>query len=118
MFDIGWSEILIVALIALFVLGPSEVPHVLRMVGRGVGRARRFGRRLYDDLEPSESRTLSRDSTGLLFDDNLAASPFEVSGDARRKILSEGDIKSPDDTRPDGENFDGAKTSRQARFDD
>ena len=35
MFDIGWSELLLVALVTLVVVGPREIPRVLRTV-RGV----------------------------------------------------------------------------------
>ncbi len=40
MFDIGWSEMAIVALVALIVIGPRELPRVLRTVGRWSGKAR------------------------------------------------------------------------------
>lgn len=40
MFDIGWSEMLIVAAIALIVVGPKELPKVLRTLRAGVARAR------------------------------------------------------------------------------
>ena len=34
MFDIGWPEMLIVGMIALFVVGPKELPHVLMTLSR------------------------------------------------------------------------------------
>lgn len=40
MFDIGWSEMLIVAAIALIVVGPKELPKVLRTLRAGVAKAR------------------------------------------------------------------------------
>src|ERR1700742_2152709 len=42
MFDIGWSEILVIAVVALVVIGPKELPGVLRMVGQWMGKARRM----------------------------------------------------------------------------
>ena len=38
MFDIGWSEILVVAVIAILVIGPDELPGVMRLLGRIVRR--------------------------------------------------------------------------------
>lgn len=38
MFDIGWSEILVVAVIAVLVIGPDELPGVMRLLGRIVRR--------------------------------------------------------------------------------
>lgn len=40
MFDIGSSEFLVVILVALVVIGPKDLPKLLRFVGRWVGRAR------------------------------------------------------------------------------
>lgn len=40
MFDLAWSEILLVGVIALVVVGPKELPDLLRTVGRWVRRAR------------------------------------------------------------------------------
>jgi len=42
MFDIGWSEYAVIAVIALIAIGPKELPGVLRMVGQWVGKARKM----------------------------------------------------------------------------
>lgn len=42
MFDIGWSELVVIAVVALIAIGPKELPGVLRMVGQWVGKARRM----------------------------------------------------------------------------
>jgi sec-independent protein translocase protein TatB len=42
MFDIGWSEIAVIAVVALIVIGPKELPGVLRMVGQWMGKARKM----------------------------------------------------------------------------
>src|ERR1700743_2283629 len=42
MFNIGWSEYLVIAVIALVAIGPKELPGVLRMVGRWVAKARKM----------------------------------------------------------------------------
>ena len=34
MFDIGWGELVVIGVIALIVIGPKELPAVLRTVGR------------------------------------------------------------------------------------
>lgn len=44
MFDIAPSELLLVAFIALVVIGPKDLPKALRVVGYWVGRARAVGR--------------------------------------------------------------------------
>jgi sec-independent protein translocase protein TatB len=42
MFDIGWSELVVIGVVALIAIGPKELPGVLRMVGQWVGKARRM----------------------------------------------------------------------------
>jgi sec-independent protein translocase protein TatB len=40
MFDIGWSELVVIAVVALIVIGPKELPGVLRTVGHYMRKIR------------------------------------------------------------------------------
>jgi sec-independent protein translocase protein TatB len=51
MFDIGFSEIVVIFILALIVLGPEKLPRVVREVGRWVGRARAMARQFQEQLE-------------------------------------------------------------------
>jgi len=51
MFDIGFSKILVIAGLALIVLGPDKLPQVARTIGRWAGRARAMARQFRDQLE-------------------------------------------------------------------
>ena len=51
MIDIAWSEFLFIALLALILIGPKELPSVLRNVGRWVGKARAFSKDLSEQLD-------------------------------------------------------------------
>jgi len=42
MFDIGWSEFAVIAVVAVIAIGPKELPGVLRMVGQWVAKARKM----------------------------------------------------------------------------
>src|SRR5580704_14713258 len=42
MFDIGWSEFVVIAVVALIAIGQKELPGVLRMVGQWMGKARKM----------------------------------------------------------------------------
>jgi sec-independent protein translocase protein TatB len=44
MFDIGYSELLLIAVVALIVIGPKDLPNVMRTVGKWVGKARGMAR--------------------------------------------------------------------------
>ena len=53
MFDIGWTEMVVLGVIALLVLGPKELPGMLKTIGRFVGRFRDVAndfRRQMDDI--------------------------------------------------------------------
>jgi sec-independent protein translocase protein TatB len=52
MFD-SWSEMFVIALVALVVIGPKDLPRVLRVVGQWVGKAKRVSyefKRHVDDM--------------------------------------------------------------------
>ncbi len=38
MFDFGWTELLIIAVVAVFVIGPQELPAIMRAIGRVMRR--------------------------------------------------------------------------------
>jgi sec-independent protein translocase protein TatB len=42
MFDIGWSELVVIGVVALIAIGPKELPGVLRMTGQWIGKVRRM----------------------------------------------------------------------------
>ena len=46
MFEIGGTELLLIAVVALLVIGPKELPNALRTVGRYTGKARAMTRHL------------------------------------------------------------------------
>lgn len=57
MFDIGFSELLIIAVVALIVIGPERLPKVARTVGHLVGRMQRY----VNDVKADISREMELD---------------------------------------------------------
>ena len=51
MFDIGFLELAIIAVIALLVVGPEKLPGLARTAGIWVGRARRFISQVKTDID-------------------------------------------------------------------
>ena len=51
MFEVGFTEIVLIMGIALLVLGPEKLPGLARTVGRWTGRARSMARQLRMQLE-------------------------------------------------------------------
>ncbi|RCL23835.1 twin-arginine translocase subunit TatB [Pseudomonas sp. AFG_SD02_1510_Pfu_092] len=51
MFEVGFSELLLVGIVALLVLGPERLPLAARTLGRGLGQARRAMQALRTQVE-------------------------------------------------------------------
>ncbi|AHK78052.1 twin-arginine translocation proteinsubunit TatB [Ectothiorhodospira haloalkaliphila] len=56
MFDFGFWELIIIALVALLVVGPERLPKLAREIGRWVGKIKRFVSSVRSDIE-QELRT-------------------------------------------------------------
>ncbi|WP_088345480.1 MULTISPECIES: Sec-independent protein translocase protein TatB [Rhodomicrobium] len=69
MFEIAWSELLIVAIVAILVVGPKELPALLRTVGRMVGKLRRsadeFRKHFDDAVREAGAEDLQREMQAL-----------------------------------------------------
>ncbi|MEL7542454.1 MAG: Sec-independent protein translocase protein TatB [Pseudomonadota bacterium] len=65
MFDLGWSEMLIIAVVAIIVVGPKDLPRMLRTIGKFVGQAKRmaseFTSQFNDAVRDSELDDLRKD---------------------------------------------------------
>ena len=59
MLDIGWSELLVVVIVAIVVVGPKDLPKLMRTIGFYAGKARRmaadFQRQFNEVLAESEA---------------------------------------------------------------
>lgn len=51
MFDIGFLEVLLIAVVALLVLGPERLPHAIRMTSAFMGKARRMMANVREEFE-------------------------------------------------------------------
>lgn len=56
MFDIGFWEITVIAVVALLVVGPEELPTLARTAGRWMRKARSFMSEMKDELEHEVDR--------------------------------------------------------------
>lgn len=51
MFDIGFLELVVIAVLALLVLGPERLPHAARTAGRWVGKAKRLVNQMTQEID-------------------------------------------------------------------
>ena len=61
MFDIGFWEIGIIAIVALLVVGPERLPGMIRTAGKWVGRGQRLAREVRSELEREAVALYSKD---------------------------------------------------------
>ena len=93
MLDFSWSHILIVLIVALVVVGPKDLPRLMRIVGQWMGKARRMAdefRKSFDDMaRQSELDELRKEIENLRSERPLA----DLERDMHRSILPD-DMKS------------------------
>lgn len=70
MFGIGYTEILVILVVALIVLGPKNLPKIARTLGKGLGEFRRvsteFQRTINTEIEVEESTKRKKDAEARL----------------------------------------------------
>lgn len=69
MFDIGWSEFVVIGIVALIAIGPKELPGVLRGIGQWIGKIRRmaneFQGQFQEALREAELSDLQKQATDI-----------------------------------------------------
>ena len=57
MFDLGWQELIILMLIALIVVGPKDLPRIVKTAGQWMGKARGYARDFQRTIEEAADAT-------------------------------------------------------------
>src|SRR5690554_3623058 len=68
MFDIGFTQILLIGIVALVVLGPERLPRVARTIGHLVGRAQRYVGDVKSDIQREMELDHLKDLKGQMED--------------------------------------------------
>ncbi|QPM89300.1 Sec-independent protein translocase protein TatB [Pseudooceanicola algae] len=66
MFGMGWTEILVIGVVALVVVGPKELPGLFRNVGQFVGRARGMAKEFTRAMEEAADQSGMREASNTL----------------------------------------------------
>ncbi|MEJ0024562.1 MAG: Sec-independent protein translocase protein TatB [Rhizomicrobium sp.] len=94
MLDLSWSHILILLVVALVVVGPKDLPRLMRIVGQWMGKARKMAdefRKSFDDMaRQSELDELRKEIENLRHERPLA----DVEQELNRSILPD-DMRAP-----------------------
>jgi sec-independent protein translocase protein TatB len=89
MFDIGWSELLLIGIVALIVIGPKELPGALRALGQWTAKLRRmaseFQGQFHEAMREAEMADLKKQVDDLTSEARSYTS-FDPIGDARKEV--------------------------------
>lgn len=105
MFDIGWQEILMIAVVVVIVVGPKDLPRVLRTVGQWTAKARSMVREFQGhldemvreseledfkkEIENAADEPLGQAYEHIVGDDGAMADAFDFGGEEFKSIESD-----------------------------
>lgn len=99
MFDIGFWEIMMVGVVALLVIGPKELPTMMRTVGGWMGKTRHFVNAVKTEIEreayrADELKRLLAEQAGIVerhknIDTSQPAVPIKSSGNVQNNTLGD-----------------------------
>ncbi|MCH7487562.1 MAG: twin-arginine translocase subunit TatB, partial [Proteobacteria bacterium] len=134
MFDIGWQELFIIAVLAIIVVGPKDLPQALRMVTKWLKKARSMAREFQsgiDDMvreaelddvkrqiEGVADYDISKEIQDTLDPKGAIADDIESLGDEfSRESILEGESRAPDaeDAAGDGAGPEAAAPRNRRR---
>ena len=127
MFDIGWTEILILAVVSLFVIGPKDIPKFLGYIGKLIGKVRgitsEFRETVDDAIKNSEleevRKEISFTDPELSKNFNQVLNPSTVSKqkkentDEKKIAVEENKIKKDNDNKKLNQNYEFAGPTEQ-----
>tara|TARA_B100001057_G_C22727447_1_gene902296 strand:- start:564 stop:1088 length:525 start_codon:yes stop_codon:yes gene_type:complete len=86
MFDLGWLEILIIAITALIVVGPKDLPNLFKKVGVFVGKAKGMAREFQRGMEDAADHSgLNEASAAINKMNSLKEDPTGI----KKKVVNE-----------------------------
>ena len=105
MFDIGWTELMVIGIVALIVVGPKDLPKMFRTLGqmtaKARGMAREFQRAMDDAADSTGVKDMARDL-------RKATDPQGMGLDEFNKMRKWDPLKDDDaSTKPDGSDAKG-----------
>jgi sec-independent protein translocase protein TatB len=89
MFDIGWTELLVIGVVALIVIGPKDLPEMFRQLGRFTAKlrsmARDFQRAMEQAAKESGAGDVAKDLKSLTSAKNLGVDAVREAADKFEK---------------------------------
>jgi sec-independent protein translocase protein TatB len=83
--QIGWSEILVIVVLAIIIIGPKDIPVVLKKVGSWIGSFKRYINNIQNELSVYESENLvSKEDTNIKNESKKKESEVDLNVDKKK----------------------------------
>ena len=85
MFDLGWTELLLIGIVALIVVGPNDLPGLFRSVGRFMGKMRGMAREFSSAMNAAADEAGVKDIEKTI---RSAANPAKAAAEGIKNSVS------------------------------
>ena len=83
--QIGWSEILVIVVLSIIIIGPKDIPVVLKKVGSWIGSFKRYINNIQNELSVYESENLvSKEDTNTKNESKKKESEVDLNVDKKK----------------------------------
>ena len=83
--QIGWSEILVIVVLTIIIIGPKDIPIVLRKVGSWIRSFKRYINNIQNELSVFESENLiSNEDTNIKNESEKKESEKDLNADKKK----------------------------------
>jgi len=113
MFDIGWTELMVIACVAIIVVGPKDLPRMLRTLGQTMGKVRRMSREFQSTFNDALREAEQQADIADMKKQVESVGNFNPLGDLKKSI--EDDFKGKTEDKPGEQKSDTAPSSEPAK---
>ena len=83
--QIGWSEILVIVFLTIIIIGPKDVPIVLKKVGSWIGSLKRYINNIQNELTDFENENLiSKEDVNIKNEPKKKESKVDLNVDKKK----------------------------------
>jgi len=101
MFDIGWSEMVFVVIIAILVIGPKDLPKTIATIGKYIRKAKGFAREFQTGIDD-----LAREADLDDLKTTIQGDKFDIKKQIEDAVDPTGDFSTMFDDKPAGSSTD------------